>query len=73
MEGTILIGVITNEQREEKAKEYLSELALLTITAGGHVHKTFMQKLIMPNPRTFIGEGKVNEVKEYVIKNKIQT
>ena len=73
MEGTILIGVITNEQREEKAKEYLSELAFLTITAGGHVHKTFMQKLKMPNPRTFIGEGKVNEVKEYVIKNKIQT
>ncbi len=73
MEGTILIGVITNEQREEKAKEYLSELAFLTITAGGHVHKTFMQKLNMPNPRTFIGEGKVNEVKEYVIKNKIQT
>lgn len=73
MEGTILIGVITNEQREEKAREYLSELAFLTTTAGGHVHKTFMQKLNMPNPRTFIGEGKVNEVKEYVIKNKIQT
>jgi GTP-binding protein HflX len=73
LEGTILIGVITNEQREEKAREYLSELAFLTTTAGGHVHKTFMQKLNMPNPRTFIGEGKVNEVKEYVIKNKIQT
>ena len=73
MEGTILIGVITNEQREEKAKEYLSELAFLTTTAGGQVHKTFMQKLNMPNPKTFIGEGKVNEVKEYVIKNKIQT
>ena len=73
MEGTILIGVITNEQREEKAREYLSELAFLTTTAGGHVYKTFMQKLNMPNPRTFIGEGKVNEVKEYVIKNKIQT
>lgn len=39
MEGTILIGVITNEQREEKAREYLSELAFLTITAGGHVHE----------------------------------
>ena len=73
MEETVLIGVITNEQREEKAKEYLSELAFLTTTAGGQVHKTFMQKLNMPNPRTFIGEGKVNEVKEYVIKNKIQT
>jgi len=73
LEGTILIGVITNEQREDKAREYLSELAFLTTTAGGHVHKTFMQKLNMPNPRTFIGEGKVNEVKEYVIKNKIQT
>jgi len=73
LEETVLIGVITNEQREEKAKEYLSELAFLTTTAGGQVHKTFMQKLSMPNPRTFIGEGKVNEVKEYVIKNKIQT
>ena len=73
MEETVLIGVITNEQREEKAKEYLSELAFLTTTAGGQVHKTFMQKLNMPNPKTFIGEGKVNEVREYVIKNKIQT
>ena len=73
MEETVLIGVITNEQREEKAKEYLSELAFLTTTAGGQVHKTFMQKLNMPNPKTFIGEGKVNEVKEYVIANKIQT
>ena len=73
LEETILIGVITNEQREEKAKEYLSELAFLTTTAGGQVHKTFTQKLKMPNPKTFIGEGKVNEVREYVIKNKIQT
>ena len=73
LEETILIGVITNEQREEKAKEYLSELAFLTTTAGGQVQKTFMQKLNMPNPKTFIGEGKVNEVREYVIKNKIQT
>jgi len=73
LEETVLIGVITNEQREEKAKEYLSELAFLTTTAGGQVQKTFMQKLNMPNPKTFIGEGKVNEVREYVIKNKIQT
>ena len=73
LEETILIGVITNEQREEKAKEYLSELAFLTTTAGGQVHKTFTQKLKMPNPKTFIGEGKVNEVKDYIIKNKIQT
>ena len=73
LEKTILIGVITNEQREEKAKEYLSELAFLTTTAGGQVHKTFTQKLKMPNPKTFIGEGKVNEVKDYIIKNKIQT
>ena len=71
LEETILIGVITNEQREEKAKEYLSELAFLTTTAGGQVHKTFTQKLKMPNPKTFIGEGKVNEVKDYIIKNKI--
>ena len=73
LEETILIGVITNEQREEQAREYLSELAFLTTTAGGQVHKTFTQKLKMPNPKTFIGEGKVNEVREYVIKNKIQT
>ena len=73
LEETILIGVITNEQREEKAKEYLSELAFLTTTAGGQVHKIFTQKLKMPNPKTFIGEGKVNEVKDYIIKNKIQT
>ena len=53
--------------------DYLDELAFLTITAGGTVTKTFTQKLSNPNPKTFIGEGKINEIREYVKDHSIQT
>ena len=43
--------------------DYLKELAFLTLTAGGDVIKTFTQRLSNPNPRTFIGEGKITEIK----------
>ena len=49
-----------------KAKEYIDELAFLADTAGAHVLKTFFQKLDYPNPRTFVGEGKLAEIKEYI-------
>ena len=73
MEKTVLIGIITHEQGLEKSMDYLDELAFLTITAGGTVTKTFTQKLNNPNPKTFIGEGKINEIREYIKENNIQT
>ena len=73
MERTILIGIITQEQGYERSIDYLKELAFLTLTAGGDVIKTFTQRLSNPNPRTFIGEGKITEIKEYILKNHIKT
>ncbi len=73
MEKTILVGIITKDQTYEKSIDYLEELAFLTETAGGIVDKIFTQKLINPNPKTFIGEGKINEIYDYVKENKIMT
>ena len=73
MEKTVLIGIITHEQGLEKSMDYLDELAFLTMTAGGNVTKTFTQKLKNPNPKTYIGEGKINEIREYIKENNIQT
>ncbi|MEN8187461.1 MAG: GTPase HflX [Bacteroidota bacterium] len=73
IENVILIGVITQHQDEEKSKEYLDELEFLTYTAGGTVKKRFTQKLESPNPKTFIGIGKLDEVKNYIDENDIKT
>ena len=73
MEKTVLIGIITIDQDIDKARDYLDELAFLTLTAGGTVTKIFTQKLNNPNPKTFIGEGKIMEIREYVKENDIQT
>jgi len=73
LERTILIGIITQEQGYERSMDYLNELAFLTLTAGGDVIKTFTQRLGSPNPKTFIGEGKIYEIKEYILKNDIKT
>jgi len=73
IENVVLIGIITGQQNEERSKEYLDELEFLTYTAGGKVMKRFTQKLEFPNPKTFIGTGKLVEVKEYVEENNIQT
>ncbi|MDH3322626.1 MAG: GTPase HflX [Flavobacteriaceae bacterium] len=73
IENVVLIGVITGQQNEEKSKEYLDELEFLTLTAGGNVVKRFTQKLDFPNPKTFIGTGKLEEVKEFIDANNIQT
>lgn len=72
-EKVVLIGIITKEQDESKSKEYLDELEFLTFTAGGEVVKRFTQKLDMPNPKTFIGSGKMNDVLEYVKTNDVGT
>jgi len=72
-EEAILIGVITQHQNEEQSNEYLDELEFLTITAGGKAVKRFTQKLETPNPKTFIGAGKLNDVKAYMDTHNIET
>ncbi|REE83462.1 GTP-binding protein HflX [Lutibacter oceani] len=72
-EEAVLIGVVTQHQDEEQSNEYLDELEFLTLTAGGKAVKRFTQKLDTPNPKTFIGAGKLEEVKQYMIANKVET
>ncbi len=72
-EKVVLIGIVTREQNEEKLDEYLDELEFLTYTAGGEAKKRFTQKMDMPNPKTFIGTGKMEEVRAYVSENEIGT
>lgn len=72
-EKVVLVGLITKLQNEEKAQEYLDELAFLAYTAGGEVIKRYTQKLEMPNPKTFIGSGKIDEIKTYVNDHKVST
>ena len=73
MENTVLIGVITQDQNKDKSTEYLDELEFLTITAGGTVVKRFTQNLDSPNPKTFLGSGKIKEVLDFIEAEKIQT
>lgn len=72
-EKTIVVGIVTQNQDEEKLKEYLDELEFLTYTAGGEVVKRFWQKMDKPNPKTFVGTGKLDEIKYYVKDNDITT
>jgi GTP-binding protein HflX len=72
-EEAVLIGIITQHQTEEKTNEYLDELDFLTLTAGGIAVKRFVQRLESPNPKTFIGTGKLEEVKAYIDENNIET
>ncbi len=72
-EKVVLVGVITQNQNEEKSKEYLDELEFLAFTAGGEVQKRFTQKLAIPNTKTYIGAGKLEEIKDYITANAIDT
>jgi len=65
-ERAVLIGLVHREQTETMVKEYLTELAFLAETAGAKTEKTFIQKLPKPDSRTFIGKGKLEEIREYV-------
>ena len=66
LEKTVLVGVITKSQNDNQSKEYLDELEFLTYTAGGEVLKRFTQNMVMPNAKTFIGSGKMQELREYI-------
>ncbi|RYC52486.1 GTPase HflX [Flagellimonas olearia] len=70
-EKAILIGVINQSQDETKVNEYLDELEFLTYTAGGEVEKRFIQRVEVPNPKTYIGSGKMEEVEHYVKEHEI--
>jgi GTP-binding protein HflX len=72
-EKTAIVGIVTQNQSEEKLKEYLDELEFLTYTAGGEVVKRFSQKMERPNPKTFVGTGKIEEIHQYVKENEIST
>ncbi len=72
-ERTVIVGIVTQNQNEEKLKEYLDELEFLTFTAGGEVIKRFFQKLERPNPKTFLGTGKMDEINYYIRENNIST
>lgn len=73
LEKTVIVGIINNQQDATQSKEYLDELAFLTHTAGGVVRKRYVQKMQIPNPKTFIGSGKMTEVESYVDENEITT
>ena len=73
LERTILVGIVTQNQSEDKLEEYLDELEFLTFTAGGVVIKRFMQKMERPNPKTFVGTGKIEEIHLYIRSNDITT
>lgn len=72
-EKAVLVGLITPQQNEQKEKEYLDELAFLADTAGVEAVKCFYQKSDGPNSVTFVGTGKLQEIKEYVTENEIGT
>ena len=72
-EKTAIVGIVTQNQSEEKLSEYLDELEFLTFTAGGQVVKRFWQKMDKPNPKTFLGTGKIDEIHLFVKANDIST
>lgn len=72
-EKAVLVGLITREQDEDKLTEYLDELEFLAYTAGASVERRFTQKLTQADSRTFVGKGKMEEIRDFVRENEIRT
>ncbi len=72
-ESCVLVGVITNDIDDEIAQEHIDELAFLALTAGASTSEIFLQFLPYPNPKTYVGSGKLEEIKDYVQSNCINT
>ena len=72
-EKAVLVGIVTQSQSEDKLNEYLDELEFLTQTAGGEVVKRFTQKMDKPNPKTFVGTGKLEEIEIYIKEHTVDT
>ena len=70
-ENAILVGVIHKDQTEQQVKEYLDELAFLASTAGAVTDKIFTQRLQHPDSKTYIGKGKLEEIKQYALNKDI--
>lgn len=70
-EKAVLVGVIEQNQSEEEAIDHIDELEFLALTAGAITHKKFLQKLQMADSKTFLGTGKIEEVRKYVVENGI--
>lgn len=70
-EKAVLVGVVTSNMKIEKAQEYIDELEFLAQTAGAVVEKQFLQRLQHPSARTYVGEGKLAEILEYVTAREI--
>jgi GTPase len=70
-ETAVMVGLINQQQSEEQLKEYLDELSFLIETAGAKPVKKFVQRLATPDPRTFIGSGKLDEIKYFVKEHKV--
>lgn len=73
IERVVLVGLITQEQDEKQAKEYLDELEFLAETAGASVEKKFLQRMDKPHPVTFVGKGKLEEIAAYIKMTDIDT
>jgi GTP-binding protein HflX len=71
-ERAVLVGVVSKTQTEEQSQEYLDELAFLAETAGAHTLKRFTQKMLHPDSKTFVGKGKLEEIKAYIILKEVQ-
>ena len=70
-ETAVLVGLIQGNVTEEKVKEYMEELAFLAMTAGLETKKRFTQRLNKPDPKTFMGSGKIKEIDEYIKEHNI--
>lgn len=71
MEKAVFVGVIRQNEDESKVQEYLDELEFLAETAGADGYRRFLQKVDKPNPKTYIGSGKLDEIKAYIAENEI--
>lgn len=72
LERTVAVAVITKDQTEAQVNEYLDELEFLAMTAGAICEKRFTQRMERANSKTYIGAGKIEEVKEYIQANEIK-
>lgn len=72
-EKAVLVGLITKDQDEDKLTEYLDELEFLAYTAGATVERRFIQKMLQPDSKTFVGKGKMEEIRDFVKENEIGT
>ena len=70
-EKAVIIGLISSDQNEKLTMEYLDELEFLTQTSGAQIVNRFVQRLNLPHPSTFVGKGKINEIKQYIQDNQV--